>query len=669
MKRDDIQKRIAKLTELIRHHANLYYHKDAPEISDEAYDSLYQELLSLEAEYPEFRDPDSPTLRVGGRILEGFSKVQHQFPQWSFDNLFNADDLVAWEGKVHRMIEKEPLLKHEPLEYVVELKIDGLKVILDYEQGRFVRGATRGDGKVGEDITENLKTIRGIPLSVTEKKPFSVIGEVWIARRELVRINEERELQGLEPYANPRNLAAGTLRQLDTRVVAERNLQISVYDLDSRELAFDTHIQELDFLQQQGFSINTEFLHTDRLDDIQAYYASWIGRRHSQNYGVDGLVIKINSKKITDLLGYTAKAPRFAIAYKFPAEQKTTQVRDIVLQVGRTGVMTPVAELEAVDIDGSRVSRATLHNMSEIERLGIMIGDTVIIEKSGDIIPKIKKVLVDLRHGDEHPFDIQHFLKLHGISAKETVSNAGVITWHVLGESDEVKIQKIIHGVSKKALNVDGMGEQHVRSLFQAGYINTIADIFSLTKEDLLTLPLFKEKASDNLIEAITKSRRADFARVIVALGIPFVGEEVARIYAQHFSSTKALKEASYDTLIALFGVGEKIAESTLTWFLHEDHLRLYDRLCAELDIQYPQASTLEQIFEGQHFVITGSLDAFSRDTLKALLEERGGKVHSAVSSQTDILIAGKKAGSKLQKARDLGITVYTEADILKALA
>lgn len=669
MNNREAKKRIEQLTKELHHHADLYYRKDAPEISDEAYDSLYQELVSLEQAFPQYRDPLSPTVRVGGKILDGFQKVQHIFPQWSFDNIFDWNDLQKWEEKIKRFIEKEPLLENEKLDYVVELKIDGLKVILDYNDGVFVRGATRGDGTEGEDITENLKTIRDIPLKINRTESFSVIGEAWIERSKLDEINRERAKSQLEPYANPRNLAAGTLRQLDTKIVAGRGLKVFVYDIDSRDINFSDHVAEFDFLREQGFSLNGESIIVDSIEKIQTFYESWQQKRHQQGYGVDGLVIKINNNRICETLGYTAKSPRFAVAYKFPAEQKTTKVRDIVMQVGRTGVMTPVAELEPVEIDGSVVARATLHNFSEIERLGIKIGDTVIVEKSGDIIPKIKQVMIGLRNGKEHDFDVIEYLGTNEIRAEKKVSDSGVVTWHVLGESDEVQIQNLIHFVSKKGLDIDGMGEQHVRSLFEAGFIRKASDIFTLTYDQIISLPLFKEKATRNMLAGIEASKQVSFARFIFALGIHFVGEEVARLYEKNFKTTDALAQASYDELANIYGVGDKIAESTVAWFLNDDHSHEYNTLVQILDIQYPEKTTLKQIFLGKTFVVTGTLEHYSRDEAKDIIIQYGGKVSSQVSSKTDYVVAGEKPGSKLAKAQELGVTVLNEKDFIKLIS
>ncbi|MCD5390088.1 MAG: NAD-dependent DNA ligase LigA [Candidatus Pacebacteria bacterium] len=660
------KKKIIDLTKEIRHHANLYYKHDSPEISDEVYDSLYNELVSLEQAFPDLKDPLSPTHRVGGKILDSFEKATHIFPQWSFDNVFGWDDLVKWQEKILRFIEKEPSLKNEKLDYIVELKIDGLKVILDYENGRFVRGATRGDGKIGEDITENLKTIRDIPLIIDEKKSLSIIGEAWIEKDFLVDINKRRRSDGLNEYANPRNLAAGTLRQLDTKIVASRNLKVFVYDLNSDELVFKNHDKELIFLTESHFNVNKEYLHTDKISGIQSYYESWIQRRHNEQYGIDGMVIKINNKKICDVLGYTAKAPRFAVAYKFPAEQKTTVVMDIVTQIGRTGVLTPVAHLKPVLIDGSLVSRATLHNEDEIKRLDIRIGDTVIVEKAGDIIPKVKSVMIGLRDKNSKKFSLEKYFKKNNIIADKKYSNAGVATWYVDAHNDEVIIMALSYFCSKKAMNIEGMSEQTVRILYEENLIKRYSDIYRLKYDDLIALPLFKERATQNLLDAIENSKQTKFASFITALGIKHVGEEVAILYAENFKNPNDLMTAKYDDIISIHGIGEKIAESTIDWFSDSENVTEYKKFLKILS--FKKSEKTSSIFAGMTFVITGTMENYSRAEIKKMVTENGGKVSSSISAKTSYLIAGNKAGSKLKRAEDFDVEILTENSFLKMI-
>lgn len=660
------KKRIKKLMEEIRYHSRLYYIHDNSEISDEAYDSLYNELVSLEQAFPHLKDPLSPSLRVGDKILKTFEKAEHIFPQWSFDNIFDFDGLQKWQEKIQNLINKNNSLQKEKLNYIVELKIDGLKVILDYENGRLLRGATRGDGKIGENITENLKTIRDIPLVISEQKKISVIGEAWIEKSYLEKINKKRVEENLDPYANPRNLAAGTLRQLDTKIVAKRDLKVFVYDFNSSDIKFKTHLEELHFLRDSGFHVNKEYFYTEKISDIQNYYNAWVEKRHHEEYGIDGMVIKINNKKICTALGYTAKTPRFAIAYKFPAEQKTTIVKNIITQIGRTGILTPVAILEPVLIDGSIVSRATLHNEDEIQRLDIRIGDTVVVEKAGDIIPKIKSVMKNMRDEKSQKFSLKKYFKENNIKVSQDISDAGVITWYVDNKNSEVQIKKLSYFCSKKAINIDGMGEKAVRALYYAEFIKTFSDIYSLTFNQIISLPLFKEKATQNLLNAIDKSTNTNFESFLTALGIKHVGEELASLYSEHFENPQKLLKTTFNELADIHGVGEKIAESTIAWFKNEQNVKEYKKLLKIFTFSKQQKK--ENLFKNLNFVITGSLDNFSRDDLKKLIKEKGGKVLTQISSQTDFLIFGKKAGSKLLKAKKLGVTLLNEEAFLEKL-
>jgi DNA ligase (NAD+) len=665
MNEKEAQQKIKQLTQTLHYHSDLYYRTDNPEISDEVYDSLYQELVSLEQAFPQFKDTLSPTVRVGGLMLDGFEKIPHIFPQWSFDNLFDWNDLQKWESKIHRFIEKEPSLLSEKLDYITELKIDGLKVILDYENGRLVRAATRGDGVMGENITENIKTIKQIPLVVSETRSFSVVGEVWIKKSDFKSINQERIKQDLPPYANPRNLAAGTLRQLDTSVVAERNLQIFVYDLNSNDMTWITHDAELAWLRSFGFPVNNESRLCETMNDVQNYYHNWVSGRHDQEYGIDGMVIKINNTKICNTLGYTAKAPRFAIAYKFPAEQKTTRVRAIITQVGRTGVLTPVAELEPVLVDGSMVKRATLHNQDEIERLDIRIGDTVIIEKAGDIIPKIKSVIMELRSPLSEKFSLPNYFKQQGLQVKKEISDTGVVSWYLVDMySDEQSIMRLTYFASKKAMNIEGMGEKHIRALYTAGFIKTFSDIFLLQKEQIISLPLFKEKATQNLLEAIEKSKKTTAQSLLTGLGIKHVGEEVAELYAKHIHPIEQIIDRDIQTLVPIDGIGQKIAESTVMWFQNVDNVQEFKTLISMLDISDGSSYINSTQLKGLTFVITGSFDGYSRDHLKDIIKRNGGNVSSSISSKTDFLLAGEKAGSKLANAQALNIRIINEHDL-----
>lgn len=669
MNEKEVQQKIKQLTQTLHYHSDLYYRTDNPEISDEVYDSLYQELVSLEQAFPQFKDALSPTVRVGGLMLDGFEKIQHFFPQWSFDNLFDWNDLQKWESKTDRLMNKELIGIDNKKEYVAELKIDGLKVILDYTDGRLVRAATRGDGVIGENITENIKTIKQIPLVVSETRSFSVVGEVWIKKSDVNRINQERKKEGLPPYANPRNLAAGTLRQLDTSIVAERNLQIFVYDINSNDLSWVTHWDELAWLRSSGFPVNNESRLCDTIHDVQNYYDHWVSRRHDQEYGIDGMVIKINNTEICITLGYTAKAPRFAIAYKFPAEQKTTRVRAIITQIGRTGVLTPVAELEPVLIDGSMVKRATLHNQDEIERLDIRIGDTVVIEKAGDIIPKIKSVIMELRNPLSEKFSLPNYFKQQGLQVKKEISDTGVVSWYLVDtHSDEQSIMRLTYFASKKAMNIEGMGEKHIRALYTAGFIKTFSDIFLLQKEQIISLPLFKEKATQNLLEAIEKSKKTTAQSLLTGLGIKHVGEEVAELYAKHIHPIEQIIDTDIETLVSIDGIGQKIAESTVMWFQDINNVQEFKTLIGMLDLSDGSSYMTSTKLKGLTFVITGSFDGYSRDHLKDLIKRNGGNISSSISSKTNFLLAGEKPGSKLAHAQVLNIPVINEHNLFHTL-
>jgi len=655
------QQRIQELTNELRFHAKLYYQHDAPVISDEAYDDLYHELLALEKEYPEFRDPLSPTIRVGGKVLDSFQKIHHTFRQWSYDNVFSLDEFRDWETRQYTILGRDDHKTLGAITYIVELKIDGLKVILDYDQGRFVRGATRGDGVIGEDITENLKTVRSIPLTVPEQGKFTVIGEAWISRNDFANINMVQEAQGGISYANPRNLAAGTLRQLDTRVVAERHLQTFMYDIESTDFSFATHMEELDFLKEQGFQVNDATQLFASLIEVQEWYQMWVSVRNEQPYAVDGMVIKINQKDVCKILGYTAKAPRFGIAYKFPAQEKTTTLQDIILQTGRTGVLTPVAVLRPVDIDGSTVSRATLHNESEILRLDLHIGDTVVVEKSGDIIPKVKQVFVNLRPKDAVPFSVAQYLQEEGIEATREVSDHGVISWYVNTDTvAEVHIQNLIHFCSKKAANIDGLGDKIVRLLYRHELVRKRSDFFGLQFEDLVGLPSFKERASQNILDAIQTSRDISFDAFIFSLGIVHVGQEVARIYARSFADVATWRHTNVEELESLYGIGAITALSTMRFLEDEDNQHELDCLISYFRIRYQQVRGDSGNCKDKIFVITGTFSDYSRDELANLIRSCGGKVSDSVSTKTNHVIAGENPGSKLAKAQDLQVSVIT---------
>ncbi len=663
--------RYEKLTKVINRHIYLYHVADAPEITDEAYDSLFRELAKLEEEYPTLKTADSPTSRVGGAPLAAFSKVRHMVKQWSFDDCFDFAGLAKWDEKVRRMIAKEPSLKGEKLEYCVELKIDGLKIVLTYKKGMFVQGATRGDGEVGEDVTENLKTVKSIPLSLPIPLDCVVIGECWFSKKHLTHVNAERTKAGEEPFANTRNVAAGSIRQLDPKITASRRLNSFIYDLEASSGEIPaTQDAELALLSKLTFNTNPHHQVFDTLDGVEKFYEKWAKGKEKLDYGLDGLVIKINSRKIQDALGYTGKSPRWGIAYKFPAEQVTTKVEDIVFQIGRTGVVTPVACLTPVVVAGSTVSRATLHNEDEIKRLDIRLGDTVILQKAGDVIPDIVNVLTDLRTGKEKAFVWPK--KIAGCGGDGSIERIpGEAAWRCVDKNSfAVQKRKFYHFVSKHAFDIDGCGPKIIDALLEGGLIADFADLFALKRGDVLALPRFAELSADNLLAAIEKARRVPLAKFIVSLSIPQVGEETAIDLANHFRTLEKIRAAKTGELEAIDGVGDVVGKSLADWFADKANAKLVDRLLKYVAIENPKVTAKAGTgkLAGKSFVITGTLTSLSRDEAKEKIRVLGGDTSESVSAKTNYLVAGENPGSKLAKAEKLGVTILTETDFLKIL-
>ena len=679
--------RYEKLIKAIEHHQHLYHVLDKPEITDEAYDSLMRELLDIEAKNPQIISPLSPSKRVGGKPLDEFKKVKHEVRQWSFDDVFDSEDLKKWDEKVRRMIAKEPGLKDEKLEYCLELKIDGLKVILTYKNGEFVEGATRGDGRVGENVTENLKTIKSIPFFLQEKAcpnlpkgrvDMIVVGEAWMNKKELEKINEERKKEGEQIFANTRNAGAGSIRQLDPKVTAKRKLDTFIYDIDRLVIPAKAGIQfpetqgeELELLKKLGFKTNPYFKIVNSLEGIEKFYQEWSKKKDKMEYALDGMVIKINSRKIQEALGYTGKTPRWGVAYKFPAEQVTTIVEDIVLQVGRTGVLTPVAHLTPVRVAGSVVSRATLHNEDEIKRLDVRVGDTVILQKAGDVIPDIVQVLTDLRTGKEKPYKFPEFVSDCGGDGKiERVP--GQVAWRCVSQdSFAQKRRKFYHFVSKKAFDMDGCGPKIIDVLLDNNLISSYEDLFTLKRGDLLSLPRFAEKSVDNLLSSVEKARKINLAKFLVGLSISQVGEETAIDLAKHFGDIQKLREASFADLQSLDGVGPIVAQALVDWFADKHNKKLLDNLLKQVEIiRVPNTKSSANLkLMGQSFVITGTLSEMSRDEAKDKIRALGGDVSDSVSSKTSYLVAGENAGSKLEKAQKLNVKVLNEKDFLSLIS
>lgn len=666
MNKAEARKRIEELRKLLEKHRVLYHVHDAPEISDEVYDSLMRELDALEKTHPELDSPHSPTHRIGGDPVEKFKKVAHDVKQWSFDNVFSYDELIAWESRNVTLLRKAGIEKTPT--YVAELKIDGLKVILTYENGVLVRAATRGNGEVGEDITENIKTVKSIPLMLPENLSITVIGEAWMKKKDLERINKERQKDGLALYANTRNLAAGTLRQLDPKIVAKRNIQIFAYDIEGGQ--YSSQEAELEALKEFGFLVNYDHKVCNKLSEIEDFYEKWKEKRNKQDYGIDGLVIKVNERRLWDELGYTAKSPRGGIAYKFPAEEAATKLLGITCQVGRTGAVTPVAELEPVLLAGSVVKRATLHNEDEIKRLDARVGDTVSLRKAGDVIPEIFDVHKELRPKNAKPFVMPTTCPECGSPlVKETVGKEASAAWYCKNGACPAKhLEGLIHFVSKKGMNIEGLGEKIVEEFRELGLITDQVSIFKLTKDDIVGLEGFGEKSADNIIVSINAARTVPLHRFLYSLGIRHVGETTAKDTAKHFGSFDAVRRASFEDLVEVEGIGEKVAQSMADYFKDLANQKLLDELVKEVKVSEEKRSSGGKL-SGLTFVITGSLPTLSRDEAKDLIEEHGGKVAGSVSKNTDYLLAGDGGGGKRDDAAKFGTKIISEEDLTKILS
>lgn len=667
--------RAKKLREAIEHHRYNYHVLDKEEISAEALDSLKRELSILEAEHPELRSDDSPSNRVAGEPLREFEKVPHKVAQWSFNDAFTEEDMRNFDARVKRFLVQEMGEGSYQPTYTCELKIDGLKVVLEYQKGVLVTAATRGDGKVGENVTMNVRTIESVPLKLQKAVDIIVEGEVWMSKKNFELLNKEQEKKGLPLFANPRNVAAGSIRQLDPRVAASRKLDVFIYDIAQYEPAVSpqTQFEELQLLKELGFKVNKHAMVANDIDEVIAFWKHWEQKSKKQDYWVDGVVVKVNEIEYQKALGYTGKAPRFGIAFKFAAEQVTTVVEDITLQIGRTGVLTPVAHLRPVLVAGSTVSRATLHNEDEIERLDVRIGDTVILQKAGDVIPDIVKVLTELRSGKEKPYKFPtHVPECGGDGRIERVP--GQAAWRcVYKDSASQQKRRLYHFVSKKCFDIDGLGPRQIDAFMENNLISSYEDIFTLTKGDVLALPRFAEKSADNLINAIQKARKVTLPRFIFSLSVPNVGEETAEDLAEHFGTwnklAKALEKGDVEELYKIEGIGNIVAKALIDWYKNKTHQKIVEHLMQYVSVESFKISIKENpYFKGKTFVLTGTLSGMSRDEAKAKIKSLGGSVSGSVSSNTDYVLAGEEAGSKLDKAEELGIKVLSEDDFLKML-
>lgn len=666
MTKQQAKQRIEKLKKVINHHRYLYHVLDRQEISDAALDSLKHELYKLEQQHPEFITPDSPTQRVGGKPLKKFKKVKHPQPMLSFNDAFSEEDMKDWIERISKLLTKEEAAR---IDFYGELKIDGLAIELIYENGILKTGSTRGDSRIGEDVTQNLKTIEAIPLRIREKKeirPVIIRGEVFISKKGLEKINKEQKKAGLSVYANPRNLAAGSIRQLDPKVTASRNLDSFAYDLITN-FETKTHEEKHKILKALGFKTNPHNKYCSNLEEVFKFYKQYQKLREKLSYEIDGIVVIVNSNKIFKKLGVVGKTPRGAIALKFPLKQATTIVQDIKIQIGRTGALTPVAYLKPVPVCGVTISRATLHNEDEIKRLGVKIGDTVIIGRAGDVIPDIIKVLPDLRTGKEKEFKMPTHCVICG---SKIIKPKGEVVSRCPNPNCFARQREYFcHFISKPAFDIEGLGPKIIDQLMEKSLISDPADLFELRQGDLLPLERFGEKSARNLIEAIQRNKKITLPRFIYALGIRNVGEETAQDLAKYFGSLKRLKNVSKKDLEKVMDIGPKVAESIYQWFRQSKHLKFLEKLKKAGITPEDSTSAVEsQKLRGLTFVLTGSLKTTTREEAKREIRELGGDISGSVSEKTDFLVVGKEPGSKLGKARELGIKIIREKEFLKML-
>ncbi|WP_062110534.1 NAD-dependent DNA ligase LigA [Bacillus niameyensis] len=666
MNRDTAEKQINKLHNLLNQYNYEYHVLDNPSVPDSEYDKLMQELVQLESEYPELITPSSPTQRVGGQALSDFEKVRHQTQMLSLANAFSESDLRDFDRRVRQAID-------DSYSYVCELKIDGLAVSLRYEEGLFVQGSTRGDGTIGEDITSNLRTIRSLPLKLKEPYSIEVRGEAFMPKKSFIKLNKEKEAKGEMLFANPRNAAAGSLRQLDPKIAASRNLDIFLYGIgDFGTMGVSTHSSGLDLLERVGLKVNKERKRCNSIEEVLQYIERWTKDRPNLDYEIDGIVIKVDSLDQQIDLGTTAKSPRWAIAYKFPAEEVVTKLTDIELSVGRTGVITPTAILEPVRVAGTTVQRASLHNEDLIREKDIMLGDWVIVKKAGDIIPEVVHVLEERRNGEEIPF---HMPTHCPECSSELVRLDGEVALRCLNPKCPAQRREgLIHFASRNAMNIEGLGEKVISQLFALELVKDPADIYSLTEDQLLSMERMGEKSAANLLKAIEVSKSNSLEKLLFGLGIRHVGAKAAATLAEHFETMDKLAVAKTEDLLLIDEVGEKMADAISTYFENEEVEQLLVKLKnAGVNMEYlgPKRSetvNIDSIFNGKTVVLTGKLEKMSRNDAKAKIESMGGKVTGSVSKKTDLVIAGEEAGSKLTKAEELGIEVWDEEKLLEEL-
>ncbi|MBR3162906.1 MAG: NAD-dependent DNA ligase LigA [Clostridia bacterium] len=660
MDKKQAQERIIELRNLTEYHAKRYYDDDDPEISDFEYDMLMVELRNLEKEYPEFIDKDSLTQKVGGKVKEGFKKVEHEVPLQSLQDVFNFEDVEDFCIKVEEQAVKNNI---ESLKFVVETKIDGLSSALEYKQGKFVRGATRGNGQVGEDVTENLKTVKTIPMELKEKIDITVRGEVFISKADFEKLNNEREKKGEELFANSRNAAAGSLRQLDSNITKSRPLDIYIFNVQKIEgKEFNSHFEELEYLDKLGFNVNPVRIPCKNVDEVIKAIKKIGEERESLTFGIDGAVVKVDNLHLREILGTTAKTPKWAVAYKYPPEKKETTLKDIVCNVGRTGVITPMAILEPVQVAGSTISKTTLHNEDFIKDKDLKIGDTVVIQKAGDVIPEVVEAVIDKRTGEEKEFNMPKVCPVCGAPAVREEGEAAIRCTGI--ECPAKLYRNLVHFVSREAMNIDGLGENIIGQLLDNGLISNIADIYALKFEDIASLKKNGTKFAQNLVDSIEASKSNELYRLITALGIRHVGSKASKTLAKKFKTIDNLAKADFETLSQIDDIGPIVANSIREFFMQEQTKDLIEKLKqAGVNTVDDSEENEDNRFEGMTFVLTGTLQNFTRGEATDIIENFGGKTSSSVSKKTTYVIAGEEAGSKLDKAEKLGVRVISEEE------
>ena len=663
MDKKQAEKRIKELRKTVEYHAKKCYDEDKPEITDFEYDMMMLELRTLESQYPEFITKTSLTQRVGGTVKEGFQKVEHEVPLQSLQDVFNFEEIEAFDERVKKQAEENEIQNPK---YVVETKIDGLSAALEYVDGKFVRGATRGNGLVGEDVTENLKTVKTIPQELSEKINITVRGEVFISKKNFEKMNQEREENEEELFANARNAAAGSLRQLDSNITKKRPLDIYIFNVQKIEgKEFNSHFEELEYLSKLGFNVNPVRIYCDNIEEVKKAINKIGEDRESLTFGIDGAVVKVDDLKLREIMGTTSKVPKWAIAYKYPPERKETILKDIVCQVGRTGVITPMAILEPVKVAGSTISKTTLHNEDFIKEKGLKIGDTVIIQKAGDVIPEIVEAVISKRTGEEKDFEMPRVCPVCGAEAVREEGEAAVRCTGI--ECPAKLYRNLVHFVSREAMNIDGLGESIIGILLEKKMIANIADIYDLKFEDIASLKKNGKKFAQNLIDSINASKQNDLYRLITALGIRHVGTKAAKILAKRYENMDNLLEATIESLNQVEEIGPIVANSIREFFEQEQTKDLLKRLKeAGINMSRLKEDDGDDRFSGKTFVLTGTLEKYSREEASNLIEKFGGKTSSSVSKKTSYLLAGEDAGSKLTKAQSLGVQIISEEEFNK---